>query len=154
MKWCSGCKSDKLLTSFSKNKVRKDGFANWCKSCMRGIYTSQRYLANRTAYRDRNIEHSLIIECRARARKRGLEFNLDDVDIVIPEYCPVLGIKIQRTRAKITDNTPSIDRVKMSRGYVRGNVRVISWKANRLKSDCDEPEIFEAIARYIRDCCA
>jgi hypothetical protein len=36
-----------------------------------------------------------LIRCaRLRARDKGLEFNLEVSDIVVPEYCPVLGIKV------------------------------------------------------------
>jgi len=77
-------------------------------------------------------------------------FDLSDGDLVVPEKCPVLGIPLFRTRGKVADNTPTVDRLIGHLGYVRGNVSVISWRANCLKRDCDDPAVFEAIAAYIR----
>jgi hypothetical protein len=147
---CSGCKVEKPFDRFSKNKAHRTGYANWCKECMRKLYTSPINLARRTARRDASWEHSLVIECRSRARSLGLPFNLEKADIVVPDNCPVLGIPLFRTRGSRSDNSPSIDRVIPSLGYVKGNVHVISWMANRIKSTCDDPEVFENIAAYIR----
>ena len=48
-------------------------------------------------------------------------------DLVFPERCPVLNIPLLST-GKRTDNSPSLDRIIPSLGYVPGNVKVISWK--------------------------
>jgi hypothetical protein len=48
------------------------------------------------------------------------------------------------------DNQPSLDRVIPALGYVPGNVRVISFRANRLKQDATAEEV-AAILDYIRD---
>lgn len=34
-KKCSKCETEKLLTEFHKNRSKKDGYANWCKSCLK-----------------------------------------------------------------------------------------------------------------------
>jgi hypothetical protein len=54
--------------------------------------------------------------------------------IVIPAVCPVLGIPIVLGEQR-SENSPSLDRITPKLGYVPGNVRVISDKANRLKGD-------------------
>lgn len=73
---------------------------------------------------------------KSRAKKFGLDCNLTIEDIVIPVTCPVLGIILGETpEGKAADNSPSVDRLDNSRGYVKGNIHVISWRANRLKSD-------------------
>jgi hypothetical protein len=71
---------------------------------------------------------------RRRALKRGLEFSINRDAIFIPATCPAFGIPIRIGDAR-SDNSPSLDRVDASRGYVAGNVRVISDRANRLKGD-------------------
>ena len=48
------------------------------------------------------------------------------------------------------DNSPTLDRIVPELGYVPGNVAVISWKANRLKGNNTDPELFEKVAKYIR----
>jgi hypothetical protein len=117
---------------------------------MRTVYTRPEYLERRKERRNSDIGHALLIECRARAKKRGLPFDLVDGDIVVPPTCPVLGTPLRQGRGKLADDTPTIDRIDPARGYVRGNVAVISWLANRIKSDCAAPEVFEAIAAYMR----
>ena len=69
---------------------------------------------------------------RKRALMQGLEFSLSRADILVPSICPVLGIPII-IGGKRSERSPSLDRIDPSQGYVPGNVRVISDKANRLK---------------------
>jgi hypothetical protein len=77
-------------------------------------------------------------------------FDLRVEDISIPEICPVLGIPIAVGNSNgPSPNSPSLDRFIPELGYVRENVRVISWRANRLKSDATLEEI-ESVARYMR----
>lgn len=70
---------------------------------------------------------------------------------MIPEFCPVLGIKLDTPKMgkKRPDGKPSIDRVDNSKGYVKGNVIVVSWRANRLKCDASIGEL-EAIVAYMK----
>lgn len=79
---------------------------------------------------------------RSRAREYGIEFNIEIIDIVIPKYCPVLGTELFFTSGKgPQNNSPSLDRFDNSKGYIKGNINVISWKANRIKVDASEEEI-------------
>jgi hypothetical protein len=63
---------------------------------------------------------------------------MDDLDI--PEYCPVLGCKLKLGYGKKLYSSPSIDRIDNSKGYIKGNVRVISHRANQLKSNMSVEE--------------
>lgn len=83
------------------------------------------------------------------AKKRGLDFNLTEEDCKVPEFCPVLGIKLEKKTFR-TDHSPTVDRVDNSLGYVKGNVRVISWRANRIKNDGSAEE-HRLIAKYIEE---
>lgn len=88
---------------------------------------------------------------KKRAKENGLEFNLTIDDIHIPAKCPVLGFPLViggRLRSQIW-NSPSLDRCDNTMGYVKGNVRVISHRANGLKSDATLDEI-RRVARYMR----
>jgi hypothetical protein len=67
--------------------------------------------------------------------KHGLPFDLALDDVVIPDACPVLGMKLETHRGAIGQNSPTIDRLVPSLGYVRGNVAIISNRANVLKRD-------------------
>lgn len=81
-----------------------------------------------------------------RAKKRALEgnypFNIDQEDIIFIEKCPILGINLDWTYCNgRTNNTPSLDKINPKLGYVKGNVQVISWLANLMKSNANKEEL-------------
>lgn len=88
----------------------------------------------------------LLSGAKQRARRGGLPFNIDASDVAIPEFCPVLGLKLVPLSGKRTNATPSLDRIDPSKGYVKGNVWVISWRANRLKNDATLEELRQIVA--------
>lgn len=75
-----------------------------------------------------------------RAKRFGLPFDLTEDDIEIPEVCPVLGVPLQRGHL---DYAPSLDRTIPERGYVRGNVIVVSALVNRIKSNATADQILK-----------
>jgi hypothetical protein len=76
------------------------------------------------------------------AKKKGLPFNLELSDIVIPEFCPVLGIKLNINNVgKPKDDSPSLDKFIPTLGYVKGNVQVISFRANWIKQNATLAEV-------------
>ncbi len=90
----------------------------------------------------------LLVAARKRAKEAGVPFNLKHADIVIPSVCPVLGIPLLfKDPTRVASIT--LDRVIPELGYVRGNVCVISGKANRIKNDATLAEL-EAVVRYVR----
>lgn len=95
-----------------------------------------------------NPAESLYIKAKARAKKRGLDFDIERSDVVVPDVCPVLGIKIA-VGDKVNHGSPSLDRIDNKRGYVKGNVAVISHKANHLKNN-GTAEDHEKIVAYMR----
>ena len=67
---------------------------------------------------------------------------------MIPESCPILGIPLfMGTRHN--PNSPSLDRVDNTLGYVKGNVQVISYRANALKKDASIKEL-KGLANWVR----
>ena len=85
---------------------------------------------------------------KARAKRDGLPFSIGPKDLVWPEYCPVLGVKLDYAFTNQNrDCRPSMDRYINEFGYVPGNVFVISQRANRIKSDATANELV-AIAAY------
>lgn len=71
---------------------------------------------------------------RRRAIRLGVRFSLPRGSLNIPSHCPVLGIAIGVGPLR-SHHSPSLDRIVPIKGYVPTNVRVISDKANRLKSN-------------------
>lgn len=84
---------------------------------------------------------------RDRAKRKGLPFNLEACDIVVPTVCPVLGTAFAFGAGYKDTRSPSIDRIKPHLGYVRGNIRVISLRANALRNDATAAEL-TAVALY------
>lgn len=98
-------------------------------------------------YRRKYPERTLFRAARTRSKIRNLEFNLDYSDVVIPEYCPILGIKIEiyagNGRCGGYMNSPSLDRIDNTKGYIKGNVQVISHKANSMKFTASKEELLK-----------
>ena len=91
----------------------------------------------------RNIVHNLWKRTKDRAVKKGLEFNLSEEDVVIPTVCPILEIPIFVGTKKNYKNSPTIDRVDNSKGYIKGNVKIISMLANTMKNSASREELFK-----------
>jgi len=89
------------------------------------------------------IDKNKLLLCRYRynAKRKGVPFNLTLDDIKIPEFCPILGIPLARSTGAPTDSSPSLDRINPSLGYVRSNVIVISYRANRIKNNATISEL-------------
>lgn len=95
------------------------------------------------------LKHTLR-QAKMRAKELGIEFSLQREHVVLPEFCPVLGIRLTVGAGQSWRHvsSPSLDRFDNTKGYVPGNVRVISWRANRLKADATIEEV-RAILEYM-----
>ncbi len=116
----------------------------------RGLYKGKTSAEYHRSYRERNPEQMLLVAARNRAKKRGILFTLTVEDIVIPEVCPVLGVKLTRNLGSHggTPTSASIDRIVPERGYVQGNIQVISLLANNMKSSAN-PEQLVMFAKWV-----
>lgn len=88
--------------------------------------------------------HALWTQLKASANKRNIPFTLKPTDIDeigIPIVCPVLGIPLYFHRSRVQDDSISFDRIDSTQGYCLGNVIVVSYRANRLKSDASLDEL-------------
>lgn len=79
------------------------------------------------------------------ARRRNIVFAITQEDwmkMATPAKCPVLGCElVYCARGRRQEFSASIDRRNSATGYVNGNVRVICWRANRLRSDATAAEL-------------
>ena len=89
----------------------------------------------------KTTEYKMLARAKSRAKKNNLAFNIELDDIVIPERCPLLGIKIESTEVRNSPNNPSLDKIIPEKGYIKGNVWVISNRANTLKNDATLQEL-------------
>jgi len=81
-----------------------------------------------------------------------MAFDISVGDLEWPTRCPALGIELhyrsESSPTIRTDASPSLDRLDPNKGYVKGNVRVISWRANKIKTDANADEIM-AVAKWL-----
>lgn len=86
--------------------------------------------------------------CKDRAKAKGYDFDLDIEDIVIPKHCPVLGIELTSDDMKFGDySAPSVDRIDNSKGYIKGNIMIISRRANTMKN-CSSKEELKSFCKF------
>lgn len=90
---------------------------------------------------------------RSRAREKGVPYDLDAdwLQTNLPTHCPVLGIELKRRESRTDDSaaSPTVDRAVPALGYVRGNVHIISRRANNIKSDASADEILR-VAQWVQ----
>jgi hypothetical protein len=72
---------------------------------------------------------------KANALREGKEFTVEFGELEFPTHCPILGIELNYFSEGRAENTVSFDRIDSTKGYISGNVVVISWRANRIKND-------------------
>jgi len=90
----------------------------------------------------KNYARKMWYTAQARARYSNLEFDIHHTDIHIPEYCPYLGIKITTTQNEGRQiSNASLDRIDSTKGYIKGNIQVISDLANRMKQDATQEQL-------------
>ena len=107
-----------------------------------------------------SVENSIVIArriisiVRHRAKKYGLKFSLTPESLLpLPRHCPVLGHVLTYLAPVISKKkSPSratLDRIDNKKGYVLGNVQIISWRANRIKTDATVGEM-TAVLKYMK----
>lgn len=96
------------------------------------------------------LKKQMLANAKFRANRDGLPFNIDISDFDIPELCPVLSLPLKSNKGKQEDNSPTLDRVVCHLGYVSGNVRVISHKANKFKSNASLHELWK-VSEYVEE---
>jgi len=90
----------------------------------------------------KTIEYRMLTRAKSRARIGNIPFNLTLEDISIPDTCPLLGIPIEvQPKKGYHPNSPSLDKIIPKKGYIKGNVWVISNRANTLKNDATLTEL-------------
>jgi hypothetical protein len=120
----------------------KHGVTTGCRSCSHQTHGQSR---GSTAY-------MLLMGAVGRARKLHVPCNLTVHDVHVPTHCPYLGIRLVRGVGRMQANSPSLDRIRPRRGYVRGNVIVCSVKANRCKGNLTLAQ-FTRMAKALRKLC-
>ena len=91
----------------------------------------------------------MVATAKHRAKKQGLPFNLKYTDFEIPQRCPVFGMLLETHSGRIRDNSASIDKIIPSLGYVKDNIVIVSYRANRIKNNATLEEL-QQLAEYYK----
>lgn len=171
-KQCTKCSEIKLISQFSKSKGNKGGHSTHCKSCISRYKKSRKILDNklREEYyskpknrkRKQELERLRRIQkpidymyqqVKGRAKRLEIEFNITKEDIIIPKICPILECEFIIGDKNDYRYTYSLDRVDPSKGYIKGNIRVISMLANTMKNSASKEQLLKFsknIVEYIK----
>lgn len=117
-------------------------------------YTKEAEATQRRRVNVKTWGATVIANIRYRAKQKGIECTITADDIIVPDHCPVLGIPLEINtdgkNVRLTPNIPSVDRFDNTKGYTPDNIRVISARANHLKSNATAYEI-ACILSYMKD---
>ena len=173
MKTCTKCDQEKPVSEFGKDAQKRDGLRPVCKQCNREVAkvwelrtketrveqgrkwkAANRALINDTAKAWRQhgsgSVSEMLSQAKKRAKKAGIPFTVTAADVPIPELCPVFGKPLARGNTKGPSPwSPSLDKIIPALGYIPGNVRVLSHKANLMKNDAT-PEELSVFAKWIQ----
>lgn len=98
----------------------------------------------RKRWEHKHWENRLWNNAKRNARTKGKPFDIEVSDIVIPDVCPVLGIPLVRGSIEKNKNTnalASLDCKDPTKGYIKGNVWVISFLANKMKQNASKQDL-------------
>ena len=136
-KYCEVCKEDKHWIEYEGAGDVEDDYGTTCKACIQKA-GDRKFADAHTTQRDRNLEHLILARSKSHAKKEDLEFSITIEDIQVLEKCPYLGTELIRKAKRTTHdyvNVVSLDRIDSSKGYIKGNVEVISLRAKIMKSN-------------------
>ena len=129
---------------YSREYMKKDRQANPEIHRLRG-----------RSFRERNPLSRILTSTKQTAKKKNLEHNITIDDLIKIDICPYTGVTIDWTCSGKHMRNPSVDRIDNSKGYIKGNVEVISNLANSMKNSASVRELqnfaIEVLRRYPLD---
>ena len=135
---CKKCGIWKPRSEFHAHAMCKGGMNTVCKECRKTVSKNQ--------WKNKTYIQKIYARAKTRATRKGREFNIEIEDIVIPDLCPVFGVPL----VEETEYAPSIDRIDSSKGYIKGNIQIISRRANLLKNNATIEEL-EMVINFLKE---
>lgn len=169
---CTKCNEEKPVGEFYKDKARSNGLTSACRSCHKEVRDENRernrlYMQDlrrsngdtinekkRESWQLMDARKKLLIQARARAKRKNIEFSLSLEDIVIPDKCPLLEIDFVVGTKNDYEFTHSLDRIDSTKGYTKNNIWVITKLANSMKNSASRQELLtfsKNIFKYFKD---
>ena len=165
---CKECKNEedrryheKIYKDPERRKIELEKRREWKNAHREQVRLSAFEYNNRPEVKERKLEwarnhmnitqltekqyiHKMWRNAKSRAERDGLPFNIEESDIVIPKCCPILCTALilnKNYKYSNPEHTPSLDKINPKLGYVKGNVQVISFKANTMKNSATIEEL-------------
>ena len=94
--------------------------------------------------RQRNPLGIMISNSKARAKRDNLPFDIDSNYLfeIADTKCPILGIElIYNAGTGFNENSASLDKIDPAKGYVKGNVMIVSQLANSMKRNASKEQL-------------
>ena len=104
-------------------------------------------------WQSENVASRLCSIAKQRAKKKGIPFSITKTDILVPTHCPILGMELHMNQDQGPEgkyNSFSLDKIDPEKGYIPGNVQVISHKANSMKYTANKEELL-LFAKWIME---
>ena len=165
-KVCTDCKEHKPLSNFTKKRDTKDGLCHWCKPCkekrrdlackfkcwflakkartLRGVKNNT---YSKPKFKEFTIEPTDIPGVKIKVTKTYPSGRKVWVATEYPKECPIFKTKLDWGKNGCNINSPSLDRIDSTKGYVKGNVIIVSMLANCMKANAT-PEQLKQFSRY------
>lgn len=135
-------------------KTHKEKNREWYAKVKDDPDFKKRKAENSARYRSDHKYHEIeskkriLRRLKNRAKSKLIPFNLELCDIEIPAHCPILGIPIFCHSGRSREDSVSVDRIIPELGYVKGNIVIVSNRANRIKTDSTLSELDKIVQFY------
>ena len=159
-KVCSVCKEWKPFYMYGPRIVVIDKRRSRCKECealnSAAYRNTPRGKETLAVYYTNHWERRRIKDAKVRAKFKKLPFNItaDYIKSITPSdmICPALGIQMKagQTVKESKINSPSLDRLIPELGYVKGNIVIVSNRANTIKRDATPEELMKIAKFYAK----
>lgn len=150
---CAECASNKAKSAWASGKRQQ--FKNRLETNKRWNASDKAKIAKQR-WKDKNPKRAWAVyatgAAKMRAALKGLDFALtsDYIELITPDNCPVFNEPFLFVGNKVMKPfSASLDRLDSTKGYIPGNVVVISMKANSIKNAYGSKELM-AVATWLK----
>ena len=148
-----------VFKQYFLTKVKKDGYfvelwysKNANDKIVAGEKESQRKKYLKSASTLTGHVRTIFSGVKSRCKLKGIPFDLtlEYLESIVATNCPVFGFPLAwcAHSKNIKPVSPSLDRINPKLGYIKGNVRWLSQRANAMKQD-SSPEELAKFANWI-----
>jgi hypothetical protein len=136
------CKECRDIANSHYREEDREKYNEYCRTKKKLSYSTEKRRISYAKY----INQEMFQAAKTRAKNKNIPFTITLEDVIIPESCPVFNVKLDSSDIQ---RAPTLDRINNDLGYIKGNVQVISSRANRLKNNGSIDE-FEMILAYMK----